>query len=120
MAQRTINAKQRTTDPCIVPANTSCKSHTPEQLLDATLTRSNIPMLKNSTPPNKMGAYWSDKNERNKEYRDLPTNLTKKSAPQPMIQQDHLHLITIGQYLGNEGLKITLDKNQHNTQHPIN
>ena len=98
IAERTINTKQRITDPCIVPVGTSRESHTPEQLLDTTLVRSNVPMPKKSTLPEKVGSY-SDRNERRKKCRNLPTNPTKKSAPQPRIQQDHSHFITSGQFL---------------------
>ena len=65
-----------------------------------------------------MGAYWSDRNKRNKESCDLPNNLTKKNESQPSAQQDHLHLTTNSQYLGNEDLKIILDRisSMHNIQ----
>ena len=110
MAQNTINDKQRITDPCIVPVNMSREPHTPAKLLGATLTRNNIPIPKNSTLPDKVGAYWSDKNKRSKEYCNLPNNLTRKSTLQPITQKDQSHLIISGRCLGDEDLKIILDR----------
>ena len=66
-----------------------------------------------------MGTYWSDRNKRNKESRDLPNNLTKKNASKPRAQQDHLHLTTSVQHLGGEDLTIILNKirRTHNIQY---
>ena len=60
--------------------------------------------------PKKTGAYWSDRNKRNKESRDLPNNLTKKNATKPSAQQDYSHLTISGQYLDDKDLTIILDK----------